>query len=122
MLDWDWSGKPSQAGHGCERFACNKVAGAWGIDLALTVVVADDGARVQTVEHVQILGHIDVRSRPAEPTSVDRVDASKWSQVRSQIQELVAETTTEDLDVIEASPVTREGMAAVCSWLHSSAV
>jgi len=106
---------------GHERFVRNMVAGVCGIDFALLVVAADDGVMPQTVEHVQILDLLGVRRGLAVTTKVDRVDAARRSQVRSEIEALVAGTTLEGLDVVEASPVTGEGIEAVSSMLRAAA-
>lgn len=105
---------------GHERFVRNMVAGVCGIDYALIVVAADDGVMPQTVEHVQILDLLGVRRGLAVMTKVDRVDAPRRSQVRLQIAALVAGTTLENLNVVEASPVTGEGISAVCSQLRAA--
>jgi selenocysteine-specific elongation factor len=106
---------------GHERFVRNMVAGVCGIDFALLVVAADDGVMPQTVEHVQILDLLDVRRGVAVITKVDRVDAARRPQVRSEIEALVAGTALEGLGVVEASAVTGEGIEAVGSMLRAAA-
>ncbi|MBA4263702.1 MAG: selenocysteine-specific translation elongation factor [Comamonadaceae bacterium] len=106
---------------GHERFVRNMVAGVCGIDFALIVVAADDGVMPQTVEHLQILNLLGVCRGLAVITKVDRVDAVRRSQVRSQIEALMAGTALEGLDVMEASPVTGEGMQAITSKLRDAA-
>jgi len=106
---------------GHERFVRNMVAGVCGIDYALLVVAADDGVMPQTVEHVQILHLLGVCRGLAVTTKVDRVDAARRAQVRSEIEALVAGTTLQGLDVVEASPVTGEGIEAVGCMLRAAA-
>ncbi len=42
---------------GHERFLHNMLAGAAGMELLLLVVAANDGPRLQTLEHLAILGY-----------------------------------------------------------------
>lgn len=106
---------------GHERFVRNMVAGVCGIDFALIVVAADDGVMPQTVEHLQILDLLGVSRGLAIITKVDRVDAVRRSQVRSQIEALVTGKALEGIEVMEASPVTGEGMQAIASKLRDAA-
>jgi selenocysteine-specific elongation factor len=106
---------------GHERFVRNMVAGVCGIDFALLVVAADDGVMPQTVEHVQILDLLGVHRGLAVITKVDRVDAARRPWVRAQTEALVAGTALAGLEVVEASPVTGEGIEAVGSMLRAAA-
>lgn len=106
---------------GHERYVRNMVAGVCGIDFALVVVAADDGVMPQTLEHVQILDLLGVCRGLAVITKVDRVDAARRPQVRSQIHSLVAGTSLEGLEIVEASPVTGEGIEALCGRLRTAA-
>jgi selenocysteine-specific elongation factor len=106
---------------GHERFVRNMVAGVCGIDFALLVVAADDGVMPQTCEHLQILDLLGVRRGLAVTTKVDRADAARRLQVRSEIEALVAGTGLEGLTVVEASPVTGEGIEAIGSMLRAAA-
>jgi selenocysteine-specific elongation factor len=100
---------------GHERFVRNMVAGVCGIDFALLVVAADDGVMPQTVEHVQILDLLGVRRGLAVMTKVDRVDAARRPQVRAQSRRCSHGTALQGLEVVEASPVTGEGIEAVAA-------
>ncbi|MBS3997890.1 MAG: selenocysteine-specific translation elongation factor, partial [Hydrogenophaga sp.] len=106
---------------GHERFVRNMVAGVCGIDFALLVVAADDGVMPQTVEHAQILDLLGVSTGLAVMTKVDRVDEAQRAVVRAQIEALVAGTALQGLRMVEASPVSGEGMEAVASTLRVAA-
>jgi selenocysteine-specific elongation factor len=66
---------------GHERFIRNMVAGAWGLDLALLLVAADDGWMQQSEDHTRVLAALGVRrlilviskSDLADPAAVDNV-------------------------------------------------
>ena len=58
---------------GHERFLRNMAAGAWGLDLALLVVAADDGWMAQSRTHARILASL---SAPDVILVVTKIDAS----------------------------------------------
>jgi len=106
---------------GHERFVRNMLAGVCGIDFAMLIVAADDGVMPQTIEHVQILDLLGIRRGVAVMTKVDRVDAGRREEVRAQIAQLVATTTLRDIDTIEASAVTGEGVDRLKAALSAAA-
>src|SRR5467141_4087248 len=59
---------------GHERFVRTMVAGATGIDLFLLVVDALEGARPQTLEHLQILRLLGIERGVVAVTKSDTVD------------------------------------------------
>src|SRR5579884_3483329 len=74
---------------GHEGFIKNMLAGVGGIDVALLVVAADEGAMPQTREHLAILDLLQVRSGVVALTKADLVD-EEW-------RELVCEEVAERL-------------------------
>ena len=62
---------------GHERFIKNMLAGAGGVDLAMLVVAADEGFMPQTVEHLDILGLLGVKSGLVVITKTDLAD-DEW--------------------------------------------
>lgn len=62
---------------GHERYLRNMVAGAWGLDLAILVVAADDGWMPQTGLHAAILASL---SSPAVVIAVTKVDTASPEQ------------------------------------------
>ena len=61
---------------GHERYLRNMVAGAWGLDLAILVVAADDGWMPQTGLHAAILASL---SSPAVVIAVTKVEIGRAS-------------------------------------------
>jgi selenocysteine-specific elongation factor len=69
---------------GHERFVHNMLAGVGGIDYALLVVAADDGAMPQTLEHLAILDLLGVSRGAVALTKVDRVAPQRVAEVTAQ--------------------------------------
>ncbi len=67
---------------GHEKFIHTMAAGAVGIDHALLVVAADDGVMPQTLEHVQILQLLGIRSASVAITKADCVPPERVAQVQ----------------------------------------
>jgi selenocysteine-specific elongation factor len=74
---------------GHERFVRTMVAGATGIDAFLLVIDANEGARPQTHEHLQILRLLGVERGVVALTKSDLVDADTLELARAEAEELV---------------------------------
>ncbi len=69
---------------GHERFIRNMVAGAWGLDLALLAVAADDGWMRQTEDHTRVLRAMGVERLIVAVTKSDLAGPERLEQVRDQ--------------------------------------
>ncbi|MGP1677828.1 MAG: selenocysteine-specific translation elongation factor [Burkholderiales bacterium] len=98
---------------GHERFISNMLAGVCGIDFALLVVAADDGAMPQTVEHLRILDLLGVSQGIAVLSKTDRVAPEQVAKAAAEVQALVAETTLAGIALLPVSAVTGEGIDAL---------
>jgi selenocysteine-specific elongation factor len=76
-------------GHG--RFLKNMLAGVGGLDMALLVVAADEGAMPQTLQHLRILSMLGVKPVLPVITKIDMVEADQSRLVVEQIEGLIAE-------------------------------
>src|SRR5436309_914318 len=74
---------------GHERFVRTMVAGATGIDAFLLVIDANEGARPQTLEHLQILRLLGVDRGVVALTKSDLVDEETLELARLEAEELV---------------------------------
>jgi selenocysteine-specific elongation factor len=90
---------------GHERFVRNMVAGATGIDLFLLVVDAAEGARPQTLEHLQIVRLLGIRRGVVAVTKADAVDAETVELAVEEARELVPEA-----EVVAVSALTGAGL------------
>jgi selenocysteine-specific elongation factor len=73
---------------GHERFVRTMVAGATGIDAFLLVIDANEGARPQTHEHLQILRLLGVERGVVALTKSDLVDDETLELARAEAEEL----------------------------------
>jgi selenocysteine-specific elongation factor len=74
---------------GHERFVRTMVAGATGIDLFLLVIDALEGARPQTLEHVQILRLLGIERGVVAVTKADAADEETLELALEEARELV---------------------------------
>ena len=74
---------------GHERFVKNMVAGAWGVDVLLLVIAADEVIKPQTREHFDICRLLGVKRGVIALTKIDRVDAESQALERLEIEEFV---------------------------------
>ncbi|HET7044856.1 MAG TPA: selenocysteine-specific translation elongation factor [Gaiellaceae bacterium] len=90
---------------GHERFVRNMVAGATGIDLFLLVIDAAEGARPQTLEHLQIVRLLGISNGVAAVTKADTVDEETLELAILEARELVPEA-----EVVAVSAATGQGL------------
>ena len=98
---------------GHERFIRNMLAGVAAIDCALLVVAADDGAMPQTLEHLAVLDLLGIARGAVALTKIDRVDAARVQQVRSDVAARLETSALRNAAIFPVSTVTGQGMAAL---------
>lgn len=95
---------------GHERFLHNMLAGAAGIDVLLLVVAADEGVKPQTLEHLAILRHLNVRATIVVVSKIDLVPESARAAMRAQIDADLRDTIAERAPVVETSSRSGAGL------------
>ena len=95
---------------GHERLIRVMVSGATGIDLFLLVVAADDGVMPQTIEHVRVLGALDVSRGVVAITKADLADPRPAAAAAAEL--------LPGADVIACSSRTGEGVGALAAALE----
>jgi selenocysteine-specific elongation factor len=95
---------------GHERFVKNMLAGAWGIDLLLLVVAADEAIKPQTKEHFDICRMLGVQRGVIALTKIDRVDAERQELSRLEIEEFVAGSFLSKAPIVPVSAKTGTGI------------
>jgi small GTP-binding protein len=93
---------------GHDRLVGNMLVGAGEIDAAMLVVAADDGPRAQTIEHLELLDALDIRSGIAVVTKADLVDADRLAEVVGQVGVLLAGTSLAGSPILAVSAVGDE--------------
>ena len=106
---------------GHEGFVRTMLAGAWGVDLALLVIAADEGPMPQTREHLAILDLLGIRVGVIALTKADLVDADWLALVREDVAALTAGTALADATVVPVSAVTGEGLSELRAALGAAA-
>ena len=102
---------------GHERFIRQMVAGASGMDAALLVIAANEGVMPQTMEHLDILNLLGVRSGLVVLTKKDLVDAETLEIAKAEIAELIQGTCLSGAAIIPFSSVTGEGISEVLAGI-----
>lgn len=93
-------------------FIENMLAGVGGVDAALLVVAADEGPMPQTVEHLAILGLLQVRCGVVALTKLDLVSDPTWvALVNDEIRRLLAGTPLAGAAIVPVSAKTGQGLA-----------
>ena len=106
---------------GHERFVKNMLAGAWGIDLVLLVVAADESIKPQTREHFDICRLLGIRRGLVALTKADLVEAELVELVRLEIEEFVRGSFLEGAPIVPVSAITGQGLDELKAALASVA-
>lgn len=94
---------------GHERFIRHMLAGAFGIDMVLFIIAADEGVMPQTREHMDIIELLGVDKGVVVITKKDLVDDEWLMLIEEDIKEYLKTTILKDAPVIAVSGVTGEG-------------
>ncbi len=95
---------------GHERFLHNMLAGAAGMDVLLLVISAVEGVMPQTVEHLDVLGYLNVRKTIVVMTKADLVDAQRLRDVTRETADALRGTIAQDAPFVAVSSVTGSGL------------
>lgn len=95
---------------GHEKFIRHMVAGAWGIDMVLFVVAADEGVMPQTREHMDICEMLGVKKGIIVITKKDLVDDDMVELVREDVKEFLAGRLLDNSPIVVVSAMTGENI------------
>ncbi len=95
---------------GHEKFVRHMVAGAWGIDMALLIVAADEGVMPQTREHVNICELLGLKRGIVAITKKDLVDDDMVELVREDVEDFLKGRALEGSPIIPVSSTTGENI------------
>ena len=95
---------------GHEKFIRHMVAGAWGIDMVLFVVAADEGVMPQTREHMDICEMLGVKRGIVVITKKDLVDDDMVELVKEDLRDFLAGRFLENTPVVVVSAFTGENV------------
>ncbi len=106
---------------GHERFVKNMLAGAWGVDVLLLVIAAEETIKPQTREHFDICRLLGVQRGVIALTKIDRVDADTQALARLEIEEFVAGSFLAGARIMPVSAKTGEGVCELKGALREAA-
>ena len=95
---------------GHEKFVRHMVAGAWGIDMVLLVVAADEGVMPQTREHMDICDLLGLKKGIVAITKKDLVDDDMVELVTEDVKDLLKGRLLEGATIIPVSSTTGENL------------
>jgi len=95
---------------GHERFVKHMVAGAWGIDMVLFVVAADESVMPQTREHLDICELLGIKRGIVAITKKDLVEPDMVELVKEEITDLVKGRFLEGTPIVAVSSTTGENI------------
>ncbi|MGE5544891.1 MAG: selenocysteine-specific translation elongation factor [Bacillota bacterium] len=95
---------------GHERFVRQMLAGAFGMDLVLLIIAADEGIMPQTREHLDIIQLLGISQGIVVITKKDLVDEEWLMMVEDDIREYLAGTELKEWPIIAVSSTEGEGI------------
>jgi len=101
-------------------FIKNMLAGVGGIDAALLVVAADEGAMPQTREHLAILDLLEVSTGVVAITKADLAEDEDWLElVQADVAETLEGTSLAEAQIMPVSATTGRGVQALIDALDA---
>ncbi len=107
---------------GHEKFVRHMVAGAWGIDMALLVVAADEGVMPQTREHVDICELLGLRRGIVAVTKTDLVDQDMVELVKEDVTDFLKGRLLEGAPIIPVSATSGENIETLRASIREMAL
>jgi selenocysteine-specific elongation factor len=106
---------------GHEKFIKHMVAGAWGIDMVLLIVAADEGVMPQTREHIDICELLGLSKGIVVITKKDLVDDDMVELVTEDVQDLLKGRLLEGATIIPVSSTTGENLEILMNTIKDIA-
>lgn len=106
---------------GHERFIRHMLAGAFGIDMVIFVIAADEGIMQQTREHLDIIQLLGVDTGVIALTKIDMVDEEWLMLVEDEVKEYMAGTILKNAPIIPLSAVSGEGIPELIKAIQEAA-
>jgi len=106
---------------GHERFVRQMLAGAFGMDLVLLIIAADEGIMPQTREHLDIIQLLGIKQGIVVITKMDLVDEEWLMMVEEDIREYLADTDLKAWPVIAVSSLDGRGIPELLNLIEQLA-
>ncbi|NLB89436.1 MAG: selenocysteine-specific translation elongation factor [Syntrophomonadaceae bacterium] len=95
---------------GHERFIKHMLAGAFGIDLVILTIAADEGIMPQTREHMDIIELLGIEKGVVVITKKDLVDEEWLMLVEEEVQEYISKTILKNAPIVSVSALEKQGI------------
>lgn len=105
---------------GHEKFIRNMTAGAFGMDLVLLVIAADEGIMPQTREHIDILAELGIENGIIVLNKCDLADEEWLEFAEQEIREEVKGSYWETAPLVKVSAVTKKGIRQLQEQIEKS--
>jgi selenocysteine-specific elongation factor len=102
---------------GHRDFINTMISGACGIDFVMLVIAADSGVMPQTVEHLQIMQMLGIKSGIIALTKTDLADEEMLMIVEEDIKELTCDTFLDGCPIFKVSSQTGDGIDELKDFL-----
>lgn len=106
---------------GHERFIRHMLAGAFGIDMVVLVIAADEGIMPQTREHLDIIELLGVKQGVVALTKKDLVDEEWLMLMEEEIKEYLAGTVLKNSPMVAVSAASGEGIEQLLEEIENIA-
>lgn len=106
---------------GHERFIRHMLAGAFGIDMVLFTIAADEGVMPQTREHMDIIELLGVDKGIIVVTKKDMVDEEWLMLVEEEIREYASKSILKGCPIVPVSGVTKDGIEELLKTIEEVA-
>ncbi len=106
---------------GHEKFVKQMVSGAGGVDLAFLVIAADESIMPQTIEHLEILDSLGVKSGVVVITKIDMADEDFVAVASEEAMDLVEGTFLEGKPIVPVSAHKGTGLDELKAALKAEA-
>ncbi len=103
---------------GHERFIKNMIAGAVGIDMCMLVVSAVEGVMPQTMEHIEILSHLNIKNGVVVISKCDLVDEEILDLQIHEIKEQLKDTMFFNSQFIKIDSISGRGISDVINTIE----
>lgn len=103
---------------GHKDFVNTMVTGASGIDIVMLVIAADAGVMPQTVEHLQIMNILGVKTGCVVLSKIDLVDREILAMAREEIHAVLKDTFLQGCPILEVSALSGSGLPELLSCLQ----
>ena len=95
---------------GHKDFVDTMVSGACGIDMVMMVIAADSGIMPQTIEHLNIINSLGIKTGIVVITRIDLVDNDFVDLVKLEIMESFEGSVLENAAIVPVSSITGQGI------------